>query len=207
VRKEPVPWWIAWSLLPFGWTTWIGFIQAGRRLQKRAWYGIAAAYLAATVVEFTLVSIDQDDKGLDHSLAGATIIIFYLVGIGHSLVVAPGWRRRVALLEDPALQAARTAEDRRALALELARDDPRLARAAQLGRHGGFDEGGIVDANHAALEELADLPEVDVALARRIVEVRDQIHGFSSLEDMGMTLDLPGDLVEGLRGRLVFLPR
>jgi hypothetical protein len=31
--------------------------------------------------------------------------------------------------------------------------------------------------------------------------------GFSSLEDMGTTLELAGDLVEGLRGVVVFLPR
>ena len=36
---------------------------------------------------------------------------------------------------------------------------------------------------------------------------RDGVGGFSSLEDLGMTMDLPGDVVEALRGRVVFLPR
>ena len=31
--------------------------------------------------------------------------------------------------------------------------------------------------------------------------------GVSSLEDLGMTMDLPGDVVERLRGRVVCIPR
>ena len=36
---------------------------------------------------------------------------------------------------------------------------------------------------------------------------RDGVGGFTSLEDLGLTMDLPGDVVEDLRGRVVFLPR
>jgi len=200
VRKEPFPWWALWSAVPLGWTAWIGFIQGGRRIGRRSWFAIAAAYLALTVVEFVLIEIDED-------AAGFVLIFGYLAGIGHSLALAPGWRRRVALLEDPALLGARSAVERRTFAHELAREDPDLARAAEIGRRGGFDEGGLVDANHASVEELADLPEVTAALAREIVDARETCDGFSSLEDLGMTLNLPGDVVEDLRGRLVFLPR
>ena len=200
MRKEPFPWWVVWSLVPFGWTAWIGFIQGGRRVGRRSWFAIAAFYLALVVSEFVLLDVDSD-------AAGAVLIVGYLLGIGHSLALAPDWRRRVALLEDPALYGARSAVERRKFAQELAQSDPELAQAVALGRSGGFDEGGVVDANHASVEELADLPEIDAALAREIVEAREVCDGFSSLEDLGMTLDLPGDLVEDLRGRLVFLPR
>ncbi len=198
VRKPPFPWWVVWVLVPFGWTSWIGFIQGGRRIKRPYWYGFAAIYLAATVVEFSMHSSDA---------VGAIAAVAWIVGIGNALVLLPGWRRREALLEDPAMRSARAEEDRRRFAIELAHKDPQLASAAQLGRRGGFDEGGVIDVNHAAVEELADLPEITAALARQIVTVREQVHGFSSLEDLGMTLDLPGNVVEDLRGRVVFLPR
>jgi DNA uptake protein ComE-like DNA-binding protein len=54
---------------------------------------------------------------------------------------------------------------------------------------------------------LLELPGVDGDVATQIVETREQVDGFSSLEDLGATLDLDGDLVEQLRGRVVFLPR
>jgi DNA uptake protein ComE-like DNA-binding protein len=57
------------------------------------------------------------------------------------------------------------------------------------------------------VEEIADLPGIDADAARRIVATRDGVGGFSSLEDLGMTMDLPGEVVEGLRGRVVCIPR
>ena len=65
----------------------------------------------------------------------------------------------------------------------------------------------MVDVNHALVEDIADLPGIDGAGARRIVAAREDLGGFSSLEDLGMTMDLPGDVVEALRGHVVFLPR
>jgi DNA uptake protein ComE-like DNA-binding protein len=50
------------------------------------------------------------------------------------------------------------------------------------------------------------LPGIDDALATRIVEARSQVGGFSSVEDLGIALDLAGDVVEDLRDRVVFLP-
>ena len=98
-------------------------------------------------------------------------------------------------------------EERRTYARQLALRNPQLARDAGIGRGGGFDEGGVVDVNHAPVEDIADLPGIDATTARRIVAVRDGVGGFSSLEDLGMTMDLPGDVVERLRGRVVCLPR
>ena len=54
---------------------------------------------------------------------------------------------------------------------------------------------------------VGELDGVGPATAQRIVAVRDGVGGFSSLEDLGMTMDLPGDVVERLRGRVVCLPR
>ena len=65
----------------------------------------------------------------------------------------------------------------------------------------------MVDVNHALVEDIADLPGIDAETARRIVAARDELGGFSTVADLGMTMDLPGDVVEALRGRVVFLPR
>ncbi len=54
---------------------------------------------------------------------------------------------------------------------------------------------------------LLTLPRVDGDLATQIIEAREKVNGFSSLEDMGTAMDLPGDVVEALRGAVVFLPR
>jgi DNA uptake protein ComE-like DNA-binding protein len=199
--------WVLASLVPFGWVTWAGFLYAGLRVRKPAYVGYGAAYLLVTVVTLLVTSLDDNEAGLEDNLGYIAMFSAWGIGILHSFLTRKAYVRRLDFIDDPALQAARTAEERRAYAREIARRDPALAREALIGRAGGFDEGGVVDVNHAPVEDIADLPGVDAETARRIVAVRDGVGGFSSLEDLGMTLGLDGGLVEDLRGRVVFLPR
>ena len=101
----------------------------------------------------------------------------------------------------------RLADRRRAL--ELAARDPSLAQEIGIGRpdRRGAAHGGLVDVNNASARALQRLPGVDGHLAARIVATRGELGGFSSLEDLGETLDIDGGTVERIRGRAVFLPR
>jgi len=199
--------WVLASLVPFGWVTWAGFLYAGFRVKRPAWVAAGAAYLLVTVVTLLVTSLDDNEAGLEDNLGYVAMFSAWGVGILHSFLSRKAYVRRLDIIDDPALQAARSAEERRAYAREIAQRNPALAREALIGRSGGFDEGGVVDVNHAPVEDIADLPGIDAATARRIVAVRDDVGGFSSLEDLGLTMDLPGDVVERLRGRVVCLPR
>ncbi len=197
--------WVLTSLIPFGWVTWAGFLFAGFRARKAAWVVAGFAYLAVTAATLFITSLDNNEEGLEDNLGYILMFSAWGVGILHSFLTRKPYLRRIDMLDDPALQKARLARERQAYARELATADPELAREALIGRSGGFDEGGVVDVNHAPVEDIADLPGIDADTARRIVAVRDGVGGFSSLEDLGMTMDLPGNVVEGLRGRVVCL--
>jgi hypothetical protein len=110
---------------------------------------------------------------------------------------------------DPRLERAREHLAQRERALKLARENPRLAIEAGVGRPDVPDayHGWVVDLNHAPAEVIASLPGVDIALARRLVVVREEVDGFSSLEDLGTLLDMPGSAVDRLRDHVVVLPR
>ncbi len=110
---------------------------------------------------------------------------------------------------DARLDSARERLEQHKKALQLARENPQLALEAGVGRPdlpGAYD-GGLIDLNHAPAEVIACLPTFDAELAGRIVTARERVDGFASLEDFGTVLDLPGDQVEHLRDRVVFLPR
>ena len=94
-------------------------------------------------------------------------------------------------------------------ARRLARDRPALAQEIGIGRPDlpNAQDAGLIDINNAPAGVLARLPGVDDVLASKIVEAREGSHGFSSIEDLGLALDLDGNLVEGMRDRVVFLPR
>jgi DNA uptake protein ComE-like DNA-binding protein len=199
--------WVFASLCPVGWLTWLGLGYAGFRAKRPLWVGFGLLYGLVAAAAIVVTSADDNITGTEDDLGYLLMFLGWGAGIAHSFALRKPYLRRMAILEDPALQAARSAQERQAYARELAQRDPQLAREAGIGRSGGFDEAGVVDVNHAAVEDIADLPGIDAATARRIVAARDGIGGFSSLEDLGLTMDLPGDVVELLRGRVVFLPR
>lgn len=117
------------------------------------------------------------------------------VGLGH--------------LDDPRVYEAETRLRNRERALRLARENPTLALEAGIGRpdiRGAF-HGDVLDVNNASAGALASLPDISHRLALRIVGVRTRVGGFSSLEDLGLVLDLNGDQLKRLRGLVVFLPR
>jgi hypothetical protein len=199
--------WVLTSLIPFGWVTWAGFLWAGFRAKKPAWAVAGFVYLAITAGTLIATSLDDNENGLEDNLGYVVMFSAWAVGIVHSFLTRKPYLRRLEIIDDPSLQAAQSAEERRAYARRLALRNPQLARDAGIGRGGGFDEGGVVDVNHAPVEDIADLPGIDADTARRIVATRDGVGGFSSLEDLGMTMDLAGDVVERLRGRVVCIPR
>ncbi len=199
--------WVLASLVPVGWLTWLGFGYAGIRARRPAWVAFGVGYALVAAAAIVVTSLDDNTTGIEDDLGYLTMFASWGVGIAHSFVVRKTYLRRIAILDDPTLQAARAARERQAYARELAQRDPQLAREAGIGRSGGFDEGGVVDVNHAPVEDIADLPGISAALAREIVGVRDGVGGFTSLEDLGLTMDLPGDVVEDLRGRVVCIPR
>jgi DNA uptake protein ComE-like DNA-binding protein len=65
----------------------------------------------------------------------------------------------------------------------------------------------VVDVNHAREAVLMRLPGVTRGLARRIIELRSSRDDLASVDELGRALDLPDETVEGLRGRVVFVPR
>jgi hypothetical protein len=199
--------WVLASFIPIGWLTWLGLGYAGFRAKRPLWVVIGLAYALIAAAAIVVTSLDDNITGTEDDLGYLAMFFGWGAGIVHSLVIRKAYLRRLDILDDPALQVARLARERQAYARDLAQRDPQLAREAQIGRSGGFDEGGVVDVNHAPVEDVADLPGIDAATARRIVVARADLGGFSSLEDLGMTMDLPGDVVETLRGRVVFLPR
>jgi DNA uptake protein ComE-like DNA-binding protein len=142
-------------------------------------------------------------------IAGMLIIIGWVGAIATSFSIRSAYERQMSspLLEASEQARVRLSERRRALA--LAHENPALAREMGIGRPDkpGAADIGLVDVNNASVAALEKLPGIDDQLATRIAEARAQIGGFSSLEDLGAALDLDGDLVEGLREKVVCLPR
>ena len=148
----------------------------------------------------------------DSDLDGFSSVLMMIAWIGalvHALVIRGTWVRRVRERATSPMAAARRRLEERERAHRLAGADPRLARELGVGRPDvtGAEVMGVIDVNHVPARVLAQLPGLDGDLAQRIVEVREEIDGFSSAEDLGHVLGLDADVVDRLGERTVYLPR
>lgn len=190
-------WWLVFLLFPPGWLSWASLLYAGLRVGRRRWAAAGAAYLAlaGTLVTLAVVSSDPVDSVV------VAVSLFLWAGIAvHALRIRREFVHRLRLR----LLAAEVMTERR-VAADLTAEDPRLARRLGIGRpeRAGAAHGGLVDVNRACVETLVTLPRVDRELARQILAARP----FSSVEDLGLALDLPAESVEELRDVAVFSRR
>jgi DNA uptake protein ComE-like DNA-binding protein len=203
-------WWVLLALL--GWLNWTAFLYAGLMSRNRRWLRWSGVYLALSAASLGLI-IGRDPTGpadsWDEQLGAWIGLLSWGVSFVHALAVRKEFLERVEVLDDPALGAAEAKLRRRELARRLAAENPARARELGIGRPdvAGAFHGGLVDINHAPADTIDRLPGINKQLARRIVQVREEINGFSSLEDLGLVLNLPATLVDRMRARVVFLPR
>jgi DNA uptake protein ComE-like DNA-binding protein len=191
------------SVIPFGLGAWAP-IYAGARVHNRRWITLGAVWSVIAAIGW-IVAIASHGGGA----GGLLIILGWAGAVATSFAVRDRYR---ALLGSPLQTAVLGAEGRladRDRARKLARERPALALEIGIGRPDvpNAQSAGLVDLNNAPASVIARLPGVDDALAQQIVRARKDTHGFTSVEDLGVALDLDGNVVEDLRDCVVFLPR
>jgi DNA uptake protein ComE-like DNA-binding protein len=194
--------WLA-VIIPFGLGALVP-IYAGVRARRGAWVALGCLWMALFIIGATFQAVDS------HSDTAGGFYVFAWIGAAfESFAIRGEYERR---MHSPLRAAERDAQARleqRRYASTIARQNPALAREIGLGRPDlpGRDAEGLIDVNNAPAHALATLPGVDDRFATTIIETRASINGFDSVEDMGAVLDLPAELVEALKGLVIFLPR
>lgn len=211
MRQVLRSWWVLLTLLPFGWLNWSAFLYTGLRARRPLWIMFAAVYFAAAATSATLISVDlerETDSWLTSAGTGIGLAVWGAT-FAHALSIRRTYLGRMDALEDPRLDRAEHELRLREVALELVRENPRRARDLGVGRpslNGAF-HGGLVDLNHASVDEIARLPGIDAELAMRAVTLRGEIGGFDSVLDFAHLLDVEPELADGLQDRAIVLPR
>ncbi|MEU9016483.1 helix-hairpin-helix domain-containing protein [Actinomadura sp. NPDC048394] len=203
---------VLWAIMPFltlGFATPVTFLYAA--VKRGSWnHGAAAAGYGVGLVA-VLAALSSGNILL---IALGTILLLTLwpAGTAHAFAV----RRQVYPREVPrshhnenAVEYAKYRRNLRADARAIAADDPALAHELRIGRPDvprAYDDGGLVDANHAPVEIIAALPGMTEELAERVVAHRDEHGTFVSVEEMAVDCDLPPAIMPQLSEYTIFLP-
>jgi DNA uptake protein ComE-like DNA-binding protein len=196
------------SLIPIGLGAWAP-IYAGVRARRVLWILLGVLWTAIVVAGFVANAVSHSGQHGDNDFAGFLFILGWVGAVATSFSIRGAYERQMGSELQAAAEAAQQRLIDRRHAAAIAQRDPALAREIGIGRpdRAGAHDEGLVDVNNASVTALLGLPGIDGDIATEIVETREQIGGFSSLEDCGATLDLDGGVVEGLKGHVVFLPR
>jgi DNA uptake protein ComE-like DNA-binding protein len=194
--------WAAVPLVTLGLGTAPAFLYpALRRRRPGDWISLAL-YLALT----TLGLVGTEAESVMSDVSTVALLAAWIGGTVHAFAI----RSRVFATKNRYLDAIAMASQRRELR-SAARDtarDPAMAWELRIGRpdlQRGFDDGGLVDVNHAPPSVLASLPGMTPELVNRIVETRDQLSGFSSVEELSSLAQLPPSLTGALNEYAIFL--
>jgi competence ComEA-like helix-hairpin-helix protein len=202
-------WWIVLALIPVGFVAWGALVYAGIRARRPLWIGFGVGYLALLTLGFLLdvPEAEEERRQLDDVGIGI-VVLTWGATIVHSLAIRSAYLERLELLEGRRYDAAEDRVEERREARRLVQEEPAKALEMGVGRpdREGFS-GGLVDLNNAPASVIEELPGVSRDVAERIVSVREEVGGFSSLEDLGHVLDLPVALVDRIRADVVLLPR
>jgi DNA uptake protein ComE-like DNA-binding protein len=198
-----IPWWVWVSGTPFGLGAWTPIVP-GRELGRRSWIGWGVLWSLMALAGWIGAIVNDGGTG-----AGFLLIGSWAGAIATTCSIRSSYLQQSGSAFTRGREAAMQRLKEREEAQRLAAEQPDVALELGVGRpdRPGAQDGGLVDVNNAPAEAIGGLPGVDDALARRIVEVREQVNGFSSLADLGAVLDLDGNAVERLREHTVFLPR
>jgi hypothetical protein len=199
--------WLLLTVPPFAITTWAAFLYIGIRARRAQWLAWAALYAAMFVV-FVVLDSPHHPAPTTEGIATGLALLAWIGGGIHAVAVSGDAVRRIRGPGDPLLEAAKGRIERRAAGRHLLATQPALAKEIGLGRPDlpGSDDYGLVDVNHASAAGLERLPGTTADLAKRIADQRTQCGGFSSVEDLGMLLNLSPDTVDEMRDTAIFIP-
>jgi DNA uptake protein ComE-like DNA-binding protein len=200
---DRVPWWVWVSATPMGLGAWTPVVP-GKQCGRPRWIAAGVLWSVIVLAGWALAIINDGGAG-----GGLLIILGWVGGLATALAIRPAYASETASGFAREREAAEQRLEERREGQRMAAEQPDLAVELGIGRPDkpGARAAGLVDVNNASAAALTTLPGIDEALATRIVELRSELNGFASVNDLGGLIDLDGNEVERLKDRVVFLPR
>ncbi|GLZ12664.1 hypothetical protein Acsp04_28990 [Actinomadura sp. NBRC 104425] len=204
---------IAWALSPvltLGIVSPFIFAFAAARLRSRLLWLATGIYFVAWTVMF--ITAGLPDSGPGDAAFSIALMIVWMGATVHAFAIrdrvffqAPD--HRSAAFQRAQLEVEHRRELRRR-AMEIVNRDPAMAIEMRIGRPDlprAFDDGGLVDVNHAPAPALAAVLGITPEQAHQLVQVRERCGGFVSAEEAAALAGLPPALTPRLAEYGVFL--
>lgn len=193
---------LGWAVVPLvtlGLGSPISFLYAAVRRRSVGLAVAAAGYTGALTAAYEALLAQGDQP---HTFGFLLLLGTWIVSAMHAV----GARTRLYPPADPSdqhnrrvVEAARYRRTLREEARRVALEDRGLAHELRIGRPDlnprAYDDGGLIDVNHAPPQALSMLPGVTPEIVDRIVRCRAENGPFISAEELAIQADLPPRIV------------
>ena len=213
-------WWASVPVWSIGMLSFVPFFRRAIATRRARDWGSTLVYFAATIVEIVFVAVAGDPSkpgGSNHTLGdlgGGLALLLMGVGGVHAWVAYRGTREFAAAAISPPrdsnrsiVAAATEAAKRRVEGRHIAETNPILARDLRIGRPDlprGFDDGGLIDVNHASAALLMQVLGWTADEAGKVVEARERAGGFQSVAELTAYAEIDPRRVDSVADLLVF---
>jgi DNA uptake protein ComE-like DNA-binding protein len=204
---------VLWSVVPLltlGFGAPFSFVYAANR--TRSWKLAMAGTGYGVVYLGDVFALVASSSGGVIALGIVLFLVLWVTSSIHAFVVRPTvFPRRTQRdrLNEHAVEVAQYRRMLRDEARRLLAEDSALAHELRIGRPDlprAYDDGGLIDVNHAPAPTLGLLPGMTDELVRKVVRVREQTGTFVSVEELAVDADLPPDLIHRMAEYTIFLP-
>jgi DNA uptake protein ComE-like DNA-binding protein len=209
---------VAWASVPvwsIGLLSFVPFLRLAIARRRPLDWAVFAAYFAVVATLLALTPGSGGTGGRSGLVGGALLLLIPLATVHALVAFRPGpdplGSDSLPSLSTPsnqhALAAARERLHRRDEARKLAGANPDLARELRIGRPDlprEYDDGGLVDVNHAPVEAIAAALGLTAPESAAVAAARNKLGRFSSPEELSVYAQLPPDRVDALRDLIWF---
>ena len=215
-----------WALSPVYTCCTVAFIpalHAAIKLNRRDLWFWAAGLIVGNVIAWTLlVSSPSNPDGSSTPIQSVGAAIALVLAVAGTI---QAFRTRDEVFAEPRAAAANpsagtpielepavanslAARRRRVESVALSIKDPGLARDLMIGRPDlsrQYYDGGLVDVNHVPEAVLVSHLGLSQDQARTVIEARDHLGGFASADELCSLANLPPQVLDAIRDRVVTL--
>lgn len=201
--------WMLWTFFTLGFLNYISFFYVAHKVKQRKWFKAGLIYAALFIFMIVTTEIFPEDHWF-YDLAFTIYFVGWIVSIIHCIKIRPEYLLRLEAVQ--ATGKNELDELKRKIAMEYGtKKEKELASQEQKKRELKVTEEkkedkpiSVVSINDATVEELGKIPGIGTLFAKKIVDVREQEGGFTSLDHFVAALNIKPHVLERIEPYLSF---
>jgi|SRR5690625_3014021 len=192
--------WILLTLVPLGLLAYAGFFFIGLRANNRKWLVAGMIYLCIIMSSFVIIGWADRDHILTDIFV-SVLLVAWVSCIIHSFAVRQRYlniifQRKVQYEYGLSSILNKTTVDPASIKQRTEKTKQPLGAVSPAKQVTTTSDPDVININNASVEEISSLPSIHMFLAKKIIQARDKVNRFESLEHIAELIHVQSHVLE-----------